>query len=556
MGQAPLRPAAARRRLLAGGAAALGAPLLAGLVGCSPAKPAEVPTRWVGTDALRGHRLRDAWPDAAAAAGAVQRRAAVLVCGAGIAGLAAARALQRQGVDDLRVLELEDAPGGNSRAHALGGIACPLGAHYLPLPPPEAVEVDEWLHEIGLLRSVHGRRVADERHLAHAPQERLWFGGEWVEGLLPPAPPGSAALAQRRRFGARIAALARDAQGGRAFALPVHRAPWTETQAALDAQSFAAWLDAEGFTEPGLRAYLDYCCRDDYGAGAAQVSAWAGVHYFASRHGFGAGGSDGDDEVAGHGGVFTWPEGNGWLVRRLAEPLGERLLPGRVVQRVEAQREGVAVLAWDAAAQRLEAWRAGSVVLALPLFVAARVLAQPPPALTDALAMSAPRAPWLVAQLLLREPLLDRVGAPPAWDNVLHGARGLGYVDAMHQSLGQRPGATVLSVYHALPHSERAALLQGDAAAWRERVLAELDAPHPDLRAKLAAVDLARHGHAMAVPAPGTMSARARAARAALRGAGPLGGRIRFAHADLAGYSVFEEAFAAGHEAGAAPPRV
>ena len=49
---------------------------------------------------------------------------------------------------------------------------------------------------------------------------------------------------------------------------------------------------ARASTDPQLRWYLDYCCRDDYGAGMAQVSAWAGIHYFASRHGFHAPGDD------------------------------------------------------------------------------------------------------------------------------------------------------------------------------------------------------------------------------------------------------------------------
>ena len=36
-----------------------------------------------------------------------------------------------------------------------------------------------------------------------------------------------------------------------------------------------------------------------------------------------------------------------------------------------------------------------------------------------------------------------RAGAPPSWDNVVYGSRGLGYVDAMHQGLRPVPGATV-----------------------------------------------------------------------------------------------------------------
>jgi hypothetical protein len=77
---------------------------------------------------------------------------------------------------------------------------------------------------------------------------------------------------------------------------------------------------------------------------------------------------------------------------------------------------------------------------------------------------------------------------------------------------------------------------------WAERVLLELETVHPDLRRRLQRIDLMRYGHAMAVPLPG------RRAHAALQSLRALRGRVRFAHADLAGYSVFEESFTAGCE--------
>ena len=49
---------------------------------------------------------------------AVLRRTQVLIVGSGIAGLSAARAFMRHGVDDLRVLELEDAAGGKDGSDA------------------------------------------------------------------------------------------------------------------------------------------------------------------------------------------------------------------------------------------------------------------------------------------------------------------------------------------------------------------------------------------------------------------------------------------------------
>ncbi len=503
--------------------AALAALASTALAGC--AKPAEWQGGWVGAAHERGHRLKGG----ALPAAAVQRRAAVLVVGAGIAGLAAARAFVRRGVDDVQLLELEDAPGGNSRGHVLAGQRCPLGAHYLPLPGPQAREVSEWLHEIGLLRHELGRTVADERHLCHSPQERLFIDGAWADGVLPPAEPASPTLAQYRRF---AAAVARAQALG--FALPSQRAPWTPAHAALDAVTFEAWLAREGFDDARLRWYLDYACRDDYGAGPGTVSAWAGLHYFASRHGFHAPG----DDTAEREPVFTWPEGNAWLTDKLSAPLAGQLHTGRTVLRVAEQRHGVEVLAWDEARAQAEAWSAGTVVLALPLFAAARVLQDPPDTLRAAAAQ--PHAPWLVANLHLARPLLDRPGAPPSWDNVPFGARGLGYVDASHQRLDPSPGPVVLTAYHALPAAERGALLEQGWRHWAGRVVDDLAPTHPDLPGKVERIDLMRYGHAMAVPAPGWRGHPALAALRAQRG------RVRFAHADLAGYSVFEEAFSAG----------
>ncbi|HEX5687904.1 MAG TPA: FAD-dependent oxidoreductase [Ideonella sp.] len=523
--------------------AALAAPVAAGLAGCDGfGAPREIAARWVGASHERGHRLRTASKAGSLPTPATRHRAGALVLGGGIAGLSALRALVRGGVDDAQLLELEDDAGGNSRGHVLAGFACPLGAHYLPVPGPQTREVSEWLHEVDLLRLDPIRRtsVPDERHLCHSPQERLFIDGAWQDGLLPSATGRPGTLAQYRRFARQVAALQREL----GFALPTLRVPWTSGHAALDAQTFAAWLKTEGLDDERLLAYLDYACRDDYGAGLASVSAWAGIHYFASRHGFLA---PGDDERAGEAGesaVFTWPEGNGWLARRLAAPNAERIHTGRTVLRVDEDRHAVRVLVWNEQSQQAEAWSAPRAIVALPLFVAARVLANPPPALVEA-ASRARYAPWLVSNLHLKAPLLERPGAAPSWDNVAYAPAGtttaLGYIDASHQALNPVRDATVLTVYSALPEQRRGALLNDSASNWVQRVIGELTSTlHPDLPRRVQQADLMRYGHAMRIPVPG---ARGDAALAALRAPH---GRLRFAHADLVAYSVFEEAFTLG----------
>ncbi len=532
---------------------------LAPLVGCTRSDAPAWTGGWIGANVERGHRLRERKAGGLPAP-EFQRRAGAIVVGAGIAGLAAARELRRAGIDDVQVLDLEDEAGGNSRGHQIAGMRCPLGAHYLPLPGEHAVEVIELLEALGVRRTEHGRVVYDERMLCHSPQERLHIAGFWHDGLLPPVdalPDAERAdtLAQYRQFGAAVDA----ASAGGAFAMPTARSAWRPQLDALDRVTFAAWLAAQGLVAPALRWYLDYCCRDDYGAGAAQVSAWAGLHYFASRHGFHAPGDDGNKNAEERDGVMTWPEGNAWLARQLAEPLTQQLQTGRVVLRVSEGRDAVAVDVWNDAARRTERWTAPQLVLALPLFIAARLMDASPAALTQA-AQAMPHAPWLVSNLHLADALDEYPGAPLSWDNVVYDPGSanptLGYVDAMHQSTRQIPGPTVLTAYWALGGNtpaqlaaQRAKLLAEPWSAWSNAVVAELARVHPDLPAKLKQVDLMRYGHAMSVPVPGLRSS------AALRALAAPQPRIHFAHSDLSAYSVFEEALYHGTRAGAAAAR-
>ncbi|WP_246480465.1 FAD-dependent oxidoreductase [Inhella gelatinilytica] len=507
-----MTPRIPRRSLLLAGLAPLGA--------CSR-PPRALDVQWLGPDPERGHRLRTTPPTGQARA----RRTEVLVLGAGVAGLSAARALRAAG-RQVTVLELDSAPGGHSRAGLVGGLPCPLGAHYLPQPGPQLPELQDLLVEWGAAERRNGVWRIQEDRGVHSPAERRFDGTAWQPGLLP-APPDPQALAQHRRFAQQVAEAQR-----LGFALPTHRAAFGPTHRALDAQTFDAWLDTQGLTEPGLRWYLDYCCRDDYGAGSALVSAWAGLHYFASRHGFHVAGDDDEPDARP---PITAPQGNGWLVERLAAPLQEALITDRVGLQLDVERSGVRLRCWSP--EGLEDWHAASVVLAVPLFVAQRLWRSPPAALQAARLQ---RAPWLVANLLLEGPPLPRIGAPLAWDNVIQHSPTLGYVNAQHQSLDPRPGPQVWTLYWALPAAERPALLSRSASDWAARVLATLTPTHPDLPERLQQLRLTRWGHAMAIPTPG---ARGQAALVALR---QLQGRVRIAHADLAAYSVFEEAFMAG----------
>ena len=529
------------------------------LLGCEKSHQIEdIQGGFTGVNVERGHLLRDtkSWPTPSSTPSKT-RKTKVIIAGGGVAGLAAARALRLQGINDFVLLELEDRAGGNSKGGVVNGITCPLGAHYLPVPSeqaPQAADLRNLLEELGVRQRVSGRWQYDERYLCHSPQERLFFQGGWQDGLLPAQDVSAHTLAQYRQF----AKLVEEARKRSNWSIPVSNSTLAGVDIALTAITFIVHLEQNGLTDPHLLWYLDYCCRDDYGAGIRTVSAWAGIHYFASRHGFHAPGVESAERES----VLTWPEGNGWITQRMALPLGERLLTKRIVTRIETMKHGVEVDALDAGTQQTERWQAERCIVALPVFVAARVVRHPP-AVLQAAAQQTRYAPWLVANIHIDKPLLDRAGAAPSWDNVIYGAAGLGYVDGKHQSLQPVPAATVLTYYRALGDVKdgRKQLLERSWGSWRDEILTELSAAHPDLPSKTTQIDITRYGHAMAIPIPtvhpnlsgqiGTNPAYLLPNKLSKKEQNSTSNqRLQFVHSDWAGYSVFEEAFAMGHAAG------
>jgi monoamine oxidase len=534
----------------------LGAAAATTLAGCRPApdQVAKITGGFVGASHEAGHLLRE--KSLPAYDGSPVRKMHTLIAGGGVAGLSAARELRAQGMEDFVLLELESEAGGNARGAQVAGIPHPLGAHYLPVPSDDAPEVQDFLEELGLRKRIAGRWVYDENALCHSPQERLFFNGAWQEGLLPTQGISSATQQQYQRF----ARLVAQWQATGAFSIPLR--PDFHKKLALApvfidklATLFIAYLDSEQLTDPHLRWYLDYCCRDDYGAGMDTVSTFAGMHYFAARHGFHAPGAQESERE----GVLTWPQGNGFLTQALAAPLKERLLGQQIVLRIEENKAGVEVDAMNWVTRRVQRYAAQRCIVALPLHVAARVVVNTPDFLRAA-AANVRHSSWWVANIHIDTPLHDNgQGAFPAWDNVIYGSPGLGYVDAMHQSTRTAPGPTVLTYYKAegAGKEPRQALLNATWAQLRDQTLADISAAHPDITRRAQHISIARYGHAMAVPTPQFIKQIGNSPRYLLNNLllkkkqypnfpTPATQRLRFAHSDWSGYSVFEEAFTRG----------
>ena len=586
-----------RRELLRAGPGAAAAWAL----GCAPGLPSDadraldagrITGAIVGASHQAAHRLRA--PDRRPWTPPQQTRdVAVVIVGAGIAGLSAAWKLARSGFRDFAVLELEPEAGGNARSGRNGVSAYPWGAHYLPVPGPEATAVRELVEEMGLVEGYgpDGAPRYDPRHLCHAPQERRFVDGRWRAGLsareiLDPEGDGGAAAADLAAFERQVAEYRayRDARGRRAFALPAALGTTDPEIAALDRLSMGEYLDRAGWRSPDLRWYVDYCCRDDYGCTIDTTSAWAGWHYFCSR-----------PEGAEY---LTWPEGNGRIVRHYLDRVGDRVRTRMLVHRVRAatppgtggpgtggpgtggpgtdgrgaggrgaRRPGagagglgarrgaggpgtarpvaggppdgwpraggveIDVLDLGARPETAIRFRARRCIYALPRFTAPHVVEGYAPDGLGAFTYS----PWMVANLTVR-----RLPEGAAWDNVLVDSPSLGYVVATHQNLRIAPGASVLTYYLPLaspnPAAARAWMLEQAWRDWVSLILADLGQAHPDIESLVTHVDVMLWGHAMIRPVPGFVWGAARREAAARHGA------VRFAHSDMSGLSVFEEA--------------
>lgn len=446
-----------------------------------------------------GHRLRDRSPFAAPQC---QVKIPIVIVGGGMAGLSAAWHLDKRGFRDFVLLEMEPEAGGNSRWGENEVSRFPWAAHYVPVPAKGESLARELFEELGLLRD--GKW--DDRALCFAPQERLFIYGRWQEGIEPEnADPR--ATAQYRRFNERVAEFRASGE----FTIPMERGA---RPSPLDGISMAEWLEREQFDAPTLRWYVNYACRDDYGALAKDTSAWAGIQYFASR----------DPEEKG---PLTWPEGNGWIARRLIEKLGRYVRTGSVVYRV--RRDGTRLRVLTEQAEYL----AEAVIFAAPTFIAPHIVEGAPHA------EGFQYSPWLTANLTLDRMPREK-GLELAWDNVIYDSPTLGYVDATHMSLATHIERTVWTFYWSLaeysPAEARRLLLAKDWNYWKEAILSDLERAHPDIRQCVARIDVMRLGHAMARPAPGFIFSEERR-----RWTKPLG-RIFFANSDLSGFSIFEEA--------------
>jgi len=275
----------------------------------------------------------------------------VLVIGAGLSGLVAARRLAAAGAD-LLVIEARDRVGGRTWTVDVGGATVDLGGTWMSDGQPRLAALAA---ELGVA-TVAARRDGRAVLATPARRRRVPGAGLW------------AALALRRRMRAidRLAAVAAD---------PGSAARATE----WDRLSVADWVDRQGGSEV-VRDWLRLAAELELGADAAEVSLLA---FLAALH---AGRGLGMAAASGGQGERSFAGGAQELCRRLASDLGDRVRLSTRIAAVDQDRDGVTVRG-DGVAER-----ARRVVVAVPPPLAGRLAWTPalPPAAARFAATTAP----------------------------------------------------------------------------------------------------------------------------------------------------------------------
>ncbi|OUL64179.1 NAD(P)/FAD-dependent oxidoreductase [Flavobacterium sp. AJR] len=484
--------------------------------------------RLSGTNHLLGHRLwiKD-FPEPTS-----QIHIPYLIVGGGISGLSAARQFEKKGISDFLLVELEGHLGGNSSNGENQYSKFPLGAHYLPLPNFKDKELLQFLEEEKIIVGYDqkGLPVFDELQLSFAPDERLFYKNNWQDGVVPKEGNSKDQDLEFERFFKLMDAfrVGKGKDEKYLFDIPLYLSSEDIETRSLDKMTMKEWFETNNFKTEPLFNYIDYCCKDDFGLGIDYVSAWAGIHYFAGRK------QDASSNTKES--VLTWPEGNARLATHLKKYTDKKTLKKHLVYEVKTENNKVIAKVFDDVKKVSVEIVADKVIMATPQFVNQYLIKDRKEYTKDF-----HYTPWLLATLTLTN-LSDNFSFPLSWDNVIYGANGLGYIYDQHQSLNQIQTKKVITYYYSFSSSDlrksRKELYKKNKEHWKQFVFDDLKIAHPDIEDCTEEMEVFLLGHGMISPVPEFIFGKAK--KEASRS---IQNSIYFAHTDLSGISIFEEAF-------------
>lgn len=419
-----------------------------------------------------------------------------IIVGGGIAGVSAAKGL---GHHNFKLFELSGRLGGTSGAQEHEGLLFSQGAHYeLAYPEYYGEEVLTLFEQLDIIKYEPWKKLwsfQDRQHIIpFARRQQCYEDGQmrneviWDEAV-------------RKEFYGLMAQF-----DGK---MPLPTRLIEEEYRHLNDVTFKEYLSSQMTVDPIFERQLDYHMLDDWGGTTQQVSALAGIHYFACR-----------PYLTQAVDLFSPTEGNSYFLNKIAASLPqEQLMTNHLVSKIEKKGSAFEVEVLDVNQEQVNVHRAEQVIYAGQKH-ALKYIYPKESALFDQ-----EQAPWMVVNFVCE-------GTPQKygfWQNEFLGENPtfLGFIDSSVQDQSPQKGKRVLTAYYCLKPEDRNYLTT--IPDHKEEIAQEtLGYIHEMLNEKLQveACYINVMGHAMSIPTKGFLFNDANDQDTDLRYAGVDNGRL------------------------------
>lgn len=424
---------------------------------------------YLQSDHATGHLIfqSDAWP--------VKRKitTGTVIVGGGLAGVTAAYQLRDQ---DFQLFELSHELGGTSGATTYNGIRFSQGAHYdLAYPEEYGSEVLKLLEELNIVRYEPWKKswgFVDQQHVIPAYREQRCFTGKGIRKE----------VIERGPLKDQFVALVKSYTGK--LNLPTRLI--ANDLRYLNDTTFADLVAQEISNDRAFKHQLDYHMKDDYGGTSDQVSALAGLAYFACRRYY-------TESVD----LFSPPNGNDYFVQRISDPISkDRLKTNHLVKSIQKDGEVYRLEVLDVRNKEKVEVVAEQVIYAGQKHALKYIFPDQYPLFDNNY------APWIVVNLVTKQ-VKNEYGF---WQNEYLEGDGafIGFVNSSVQSQAELKGYQVFTGYYCLPESDRAYLTSIDEN--KEKIANQTREYIEEVLGRSISVEACHikvMGHAMPIPKPG-----------------------------------------------------
>ncbi|WP_044201805.1 NAD(P)-binding protein [Flammeovirga sp. OC4] len=405
----------------------------------------------------------------------VKGKTKTIIVGGGVAGLTSAYLLNKE---DFLLFELSDRFGGSSSSEVHGTTIFAQGAHYdMTYPEKFGAEALHLLEELNIIEKKGAFYEFKDKEfiISESFLNTTKYKGEYYNEVLLPSEETSKFYELIKPYYSKIT-------------LPTRLS--SEDTKSLNEINFKAWLmnqDIE-LTEQLVRG-LNYHLIDDFGAGIEQVSAFAGIAYYAVRPEFG--------ECCT---TFSPPEGNYYFVNKLMEQIPTtKLQKGHLVTSIQKKGDQFEVSAIDVKDKKNKVYYADEVIYAGQKHSLKYILKDHQPPLQHL-----EQAPWMVVNLILKKGNSIPFGA---WQNedLSNETEFMGFVDSTTQTLKED---RVLTAYYCFSSSDKHQLTK--VSEYRNKIAVQtcrnissfFELKEEEFISQIEKVYINLMGHAMPIPVP------------------------------------------------------